>query len=406
MDFIKKNLNIIIPAVIALVGVGLLVPTMMVRSSISEELSESVQMGREVDSAVRSVVPSRQFEVVKSYQDAHEEDANSIVAAGINTTKRSLLSYKIFPDPNETSTQIFNEFCDAFKKTFNSFIKDMSALDAPTDIEIQQEAGTDVVSVSTRRDSRYGRDTDGQDEKIIELVCKRRSEEISVYANPAAFGGYGFWDNWEYRGKSQAVTDCWYSQLACWINKDVVDTIVSLNKGSGNVADSAVKRLLGVRFDNENANVAGLEENIAMPFYTTESTPGLIEDWTGRKTDGKIDVLQFSLAVIIRSDEVLKFMEELCSEKTHTFSGFKGDSQQKTFKHNQITILKSNIDPVDLKSPEHYKYRYGDNAVVKLNLICEYIFNRKGYDSILPESVKKQIRPASAPTTFGGRRRY
>ena len=38
----------------------------------------------------------------------------------------------------------------------------------------------------------------------------------------------------------------------------------------------------------------------------------------------------------------------------------------------------------------HRLYRYGDDAVVRLDLICEYIFNKNGYEKIKPESVKKE----------------
>jgi hypothetical protein len=31
---------------------------------------------------------------------------------------------------------------------------------------------------------------------------------------------------------------------------------------------------------------------------------------------------------------------------------------------------------------------------VELNLICEYIFNKKGYEKIVPESVKKTLAGA------------
>jgi len=29
--------------------------------------------------------------------------------------------------------------------------------------------------------------------------------------------------------------------------------------------------------------------------------------------------------------------------------------------------------------------------VVELDLICEYVFNKDGYDAIKPESIKKQV---------------
>jgi hypothetical protein len=39
----------------------------------------------------------------------------------------------------------------------------------------------------------------------------------------------------------------------------------------------------------------------------------------------------------------------------------------------------------------HRYYRYGDDNVVELDLVCEYIFNTKGYEPIKPESVKTTL---------------
>jgi hypothetical protein len=34
-------------------------------------------------------------------------------------------------------------------------------------------------------------------------------------------------------------------------------------------------------------------------------------------------------------------------------------------------------------------YRYGNGAVMQVDMVCEYLLSRKGYDSIKPEPVKK-----------------
>jgi hypothetical protein len=81
-------------------------------------------------------------------------------------------------------------------------------------------------------------------------------------------------------------------------------------------------------------------------------------------------------------------MDALCSEKQHYFTGYKGDQKPEKYTHNQITILLSSIDPVDRNSLEHKRYFYGDNAIVLLNLACEYVFNRQGYDPVKPHFVQ------------------
>lgn len=389
VKILKKNISIIIPATIAIFAILLLVPSVMIRGKINAKLEESASLGRNVDSSLRSVTSSRQSEVAKKYQDMHQTDANEIEKLAQQTTQRELLSYKIFPEPNETSMQIFNEFKREYNIAFANFVKDLNALDAPTDNEIRKLAGSITIPTASEM-SPVGLGKIKGDEKIVELICKSRSEEIPVYANPWVFSGYAFWDKWEYSGTEIAVRDCWYCQIACWIHQDIIDTINTINAGSSNVAQSSVKRLLSVKFTD-----SGREPGLDMPVYVTNTSGGMCQPWTGRKCDDKIDVVHFNLSVIVRADDVLKFMTELCSEKEHTFTGYKGELPPQRFKRNQITILESGITSVDRNIAENKRYYYGSNAVVYLNLICEYVFNRQGYDVVKPRSIHNDISGTS-----------
>lgn len=390
---IKKNIVIIIPAAIAVVALLLLVPSVMIRGKINTKLEESVLLRRSIDSELRNAISSRQSEVAKKYQDAHQIDANEIDKLSMQTSRRELLSYKIFPEPNETSMQIFNEFKRAYNVANSKFISDLKALDAPTDNEIRKLAGSIDIAAG---DSAATPGTAQGDEKIVELICKSRSEEIPVYANPWVFSGYSFFNNWEDKSAENAAKDCWYCQLACWIHQDIVDTINSLNAGSTSVANSSVKRILAVRFSAGGGGDINRGNGLELPVYVTKTKGGLCQPWTGRMCDEKNDVVHFNLAVIVRANDILKFMSALNSEKEHTFAGFKGELPPQKFKHNQITILQSRIEPVDRNSQENKRYYYGQNAVVYLNLICEYVFNRQGYDVIKPKLVADEIAGVEA----------
>ena len=126
------------------------------------------------------------------------------------------------------------------------------------------------------------------------------------------------------------------------------------------------------------------------PSYVLSSMDGLTEPCTGRFSDVDIDVVHFDVVVVISTKAILSFMQQLCSAKQHKFRGFSGEEQEQIFKHNQITILESNIRSIDREDRTHDLYRYGEDAVVELDLICEYIFDRNGYDEIKPESVKRE----------------
>ena len=387
MDFIKKNIAIIVPAGIAFVAILVFIPTCVIRARIRTNTDKSISQAESIESLTRMAPSARQYEIVKNYQDQHQQDANEIAKLAKQSTQRELLSYKIFPKPNESSQQIFGEFRQNYTKVFEDLIlKKLGALDCPTDAEIQKASGT---SVSTSKGYSSNKKS-GQDEKIVSLIYKKRAETIPVYAHPKVLSGYNFWEEWNYQGVESATKDCWYCQVSYWIQKDVVDSISAINSGSASVFDSPVKRLLGISFQSLDA----MGNNNGFPSYVTDTATGLIPSWTGRVCNDDIDVVHFSVAVVVRSKDMLRFMQQLCGEKDHLFSGYNGNEPEQSYKHNQITILQSDIEMIDLDSPEHNCYRYGEEAVIRLNLICEYIFNRSGYDKMKPDSIKQDLGQA------------
>jgi hypothetical protein len=140
------------------------------------------------------------------------------------------------------------------------------------------------------------------------------------------------------------------------------------------------------------------QEEADRPAYVRTAKDGLSESCTGRYCTDDIDVTHFNFSVIVDTKSVLPFMKELCSAKEHQFRGYPDPNKPdqtfepvQTFKHNQITILESKLGSINPNDMAHRYYRYGDETVVTLDLICEYIFNVEGYDKLLPEPVKKDL---------------
>jgi hypothetical protein len=368
--------------------------------------NESISIGRRVQSLSESAVPRDQWEVEQEYQQAYQRDANQTALLAKQSSQRELLSYKIFPEPKDTSTLIFEEFGWRFRDAVDGLIARVKAIDCPTDAELQK--GLQGSSLpSSRRELDWSMERGGSnlslsevDATIMDVLCRERAQSAFVYANPADLSGYEFWEKYEYIGMDTAVEDCWYWQLAYWVIEDVIDTIDALNSGSNSVFTSPVKRLLDVDFaasdkgtgrgaasDRETGKKAAVR-----PGYVLSIEEAFTEPHTGRFCNDDIDVVHFNVVVVISAKAVLPFMRQLCSAKQHKFRGSSGEEREQVFKHNQITVLKSNIRPVDRGDATHNFYRYGEDAVVELDLICEYIFNKNGYDEIKPESVKESLK--------------
>jgi hypothetical protein len=248
---------------------------------------------------------------------------------------------------------------------------------------------------------------------IVDEMCQDRAKSISVYVNPLDISGYEYWGNYTYDvNMVDAVRDCWYHQLAYWVTGDIFDTIAAMNSGHDSVLTAPVKRFLRITFTmglkrpragggvfrgfrgRRTAAPGQKREEADRPAYVLSVSDGLTESCTGRysQKEGDVDVIHFNAAFVVGAREVLPFMEALCSAKQHQFKGYPdGNEPPQTFKHNQITILESKIGSPSLRDMSHRYYRYGQDNVVELDLICEYIFNKKGYERIVPESVKKTL---------------
>ena len=388
--FLRNYSSLILPVGILLAGLILFIPTSLMSSGLRKRMtSESATIGRDVRSLSSSVVSRDQWKVEQDYQRAYKEDANEIATLVQQSSQRELLSYKIFPEPKDTSTLIFEEFGQRFRSNIDDLMAHVNAIDCPTAAELQRG----MKNVSNLSDARritgltLSRLSE-QDAIIVDVLCREKAETAFVYANPMDVSGYGLWEEYNYAGMDTAVEDCWYWQLAYWIIEDVFKTIEASNSGSNNVFTSPVKRLMRIGFSAPDQPIG---KNPPKPRYVLTAKETLTIPYTGRFCDDNIDVVHFNVVVLVSAKAVMPFMKQLCSAKEHEFKGFSGTEELRRFKHNQITILKSEIKPINRQAQNHEYYRYGEDAVVELNLICEYIFNKNGYDEIKPKSVRKTL---------------
>ncbi len=386
MDFIKRYLSIIIPGAILVVGLVFVVLMFVVNSGVSAQMEQSVSTGRNVTQLAASVPSKDQPQVEAAYQSRHEEDADRIEQLFLAATTRELVAYNIFPKPVDTSRQIFTNFGIAYRKAIEEMIVGMSAADAPSVSEIS------AVTASTGTRTRSE-----ESDLIVDAYCKDKALKAKVYAAPTILPWFDFWRDYKFVSERIAVDDCWNSQVALWVYQDVAETIKQLNQDSRSIMDGPVKRLVGISF-NQSADGAvsargARSVTMDLPGYVTEqSPPFLVSDtWTTRESNEDIDVIHFSVSVIVAVDKVPEFMKSLCSVKSHLFYGWDGKSPAKECQRNQITVLSFNTVPVDRENDFNKYYRYGKSAVVQWTGVCEYIFARKAYDEVMPQTIKDKI---------------
>lgn len=416
-SILKNYSSLLVPAAIGLAAVVVFIPTQLMSGRLRSEVKQkSVGTGAKVKQLNKSVVSREQPEAEEYFQKRLRNEANDVWLSAERTTQRSLLSYEIFPEPKDQSAFIFNNFGKEFRNGVANLLARANAGDCPSEIEM--ERALQGLSSRSVRKSRYDRiggigmtssRLKEAKETIIDALCRDKAETATVYANPEDVSGYEFWQGYEHPGREEAVQDCWYWQLAYWIAEDVVDTIrISNSKSrSESALTSPVKRLVSVSFGRvvkrEKAAPGSKSVDrgtVERPKYVLSLEDALAWPHTGRYCTKDTDVVHFNVVVVVSSEWILPFMQELCGVKEHKFSGWHNDNQEQVFRHNQITILDSKVQAIDPEHIEHEYYRYGQDAVVELSLICEYIFNAAAYEEVKPkavtEAMKKKIEEMEA----------
>ncbi len=382
------------PAIILLACGAVLTATVLLGRGLKQKVSnESVPIGNKVLIQLKSSPAAKQADVEKQYQNAYQQDANFIQQLSVQSSERELLSYDIFPQPKDTSTLLFTRFGENYRQGIEAMIRKVNGHDCPSADEIR-------IAQETGRSAGVSKLSGGSDAttRIIDEICRAKAKSSSVYANPDIVSGYDFWKTYKYSNADDSIKDCWFWQIGYWIIEDVFTTVEKMNAGSSSVFSSPVKRIERVGFLTPDALLivgAGVDgrSKVAQerPKYVTKPDEQLTESFTSRISNESIDVVHFSMVVVLSNKAILPFMRELCNVKEHSFSGFTGQEPAKIFKHNQITILESRVKPVSLLSSDHQYYRYGAESVAEVEIVCEYIFNKQGYDAIKPESIKSPV---------------
>jgi hypothetical protein len=406
LSVFKNNTSLLISIIIALAAILLFIPTQLFSSSLKKRIQqESINdIAKKFDMFKEQNYSESQLKTMQESLTKFSDDVNNIELLAIQTTQRELLSYDIFNlDPNDAnstfSQSIFHEFGQKYYGKIDEFINKHNARKCPTQAEIENEMkASGIDSILSGTNSSRGYDNRPLQENIqgifIDQICQKRAQSAFVYIDPTQIAGYDFWQRYVFSSWQEDIENCWYSQLAYWVIEDAFNTIASTNNGQESLLNAPVKRLMSISFSDEGtysreSSAADTVTFTGMPQYIFSTNEIPKETPTGRYSDETHDVIHFKIKLVIKSNDFLSFIKQLCGTKEHKYIDKSGQSH--TYKHNQITVLDTTIKSVDMRSPDHELYRYGDDNVSEIEFTCEYIFNVKGYEDLMPQSVKESF---------------
>ena len=444
LSFFKSNLSLLVPILIAIVALLLFIPTRILGSRLRKTMEQSAQTGRTISSLSNQLEDAAKAKQMEPYINAYTRDVNQIENLVKQTTRRELLSYRLFPDTNEMTTLLFEDFGRRYRKGIDAMFESVRAGMPPAEAEItsalkqapqqglgayggayggygpyggagpgSRSSGRSPASPMGSMTSAYGSGIgmpalakNDPQYKIFDTLCKEKAQAAGVYAGPVDIAGYVYWNDWKFENRDNAFKDCWYWQMGYWMIEDVLATVREMNKASSSLLDAPVKRIMNVNFTLTQPTggrsmrrmgrgmARGGKKTGDNPTYITSGKDAMTVPCTGRFSGETFDAMQFEVRVVVNARDTLAFMKQLCTAKGHKFAGWKGNEPAQNYQHNQITILESTTAPVDPEGFEHTVYRYGDAQVVELDLICEYLFIKAAYEDVKPKQVKDDITTA------------
>lgn len=363
MGFIKKKMFLILCIAVSLLGIGIFVNGMMVSAENQDHLGTITETIQKVDGFRSQAIPEDEVGQLQAQAEGHQRNMKQVESWMAETTRRAVLFRAVFPQLNHIGDNEirFREFAKRYCTFVESLLDRLGAGTCPS---IQEEAQTIKTFLEHLQDSdALEIDQEEQVDRICNELYRKRAGECVVYADTGVFCAYGHW-----KGKPRLATpmyqDAWYTQLASWIQEDVVDAIVEINGPSQSVLTSPVKRILEISFSGEvpegvpteNTTVATtsrssssrkdrgqcasrLDENSVnrLPAYITSSEQkssgysmasrtstmsggssyqgGLAAPFTKNACNDLIDVVHFEVGLVIDSTRITDFIRVLESQK-------------------------------------------------------------------------------------------
>jgi hypothetical protein len=264
----------------------------------------------------------------------------------------------------------------------------------------------------TRSSGAISTNLKGSEQRLVDELRRKRAQNISVYTNTDALCCYDYWQGHPGTGEQETLSlNSWFSQIGYWIQQDVVLSVAKINDNSKSVLENPVKRLVEIGFSGESAGessgrrdstsagsvtIAARKNNpnnlpqyvirpSAVPGQDAAITPpvgAIASPWTGRAGDELIDIVHFSVSVIIDTTRIADFINTLQSEKY---------DEANRNRRNQITVLDMQTESLDIEAEQAAGFHYGPGSLTLLRLNCEYFFFKSGYEEFKPEAVKKLL---------------
>ncbi len=357
MDFVRRNLFLILCGVGALIGIGLGVTGLQAMPKVVNEMEASAGVYRSLEGLPSQPVNQRIIDAENQRIESIQEDHAKVIERA-----KQLYQYKpLLPDvfPNGPPIKRI-EFRDKYTEAMKELQDSLHWGGPPTSSEIavmkdkienekaaqKQFGGEPTAPPGPGASGATGTHTSA--EVLTRLGAKNdatarasiaAAQEVFCYAvsfledklpvDRAA--SLDYWIRMREMGTVDAPEpdDVWRAQVGYWIQKDVIDAIVAVNNEAAKAADQAktdkwvgimpVKEVISIRVSDYVPPTGGLYA-VAQPVgFGAALPPGTAETvFSGTASGDSFDVVQFTVKLVMDQRDIPLLVERLCNNSFRT----------------------------------------------------------------------------------------
>jgi len=419
MQWIKAHLTLVICGAVSLVAIVLIVLGAMM-TSVQETMTQDAGIVQQL--AGVSPVNERVIQDLQRVLDQNTRQVEAMQKKLEELGTYQPLSQDVFPAINPANPGARFQFGSLVQEAQRKMVDMLRAGYAPSDAEKKAEqdfindqkakaaeaaklgvtaspAGTPAGRVPALRSpqgmasgithaDRSNMTPEQMAEEIGEVRASiRRARSIYCYLDSPA-EGFGDWSTVS-GNRDPAVENMWYAQMALWIQQDVVKALAGLND---RVAESLKSRqqdpwvgnlpVKHVRRIVINGYVSQANKTLATGGRTASDVGGMVPSFTGRQNNEKVDVIQFSVYLVVEARLLPAVIDEIC--KVGFFTPL-------------MVHYVAEAPNLRWSGP-----LYGSAPAIQVRLDFEGYFLRAKYEKWMPDTVKSDIKAGQVGFQQGG----
>lgn len=350
MDFLKRQLFLILCGVGAVGGIALMVTGVRAMPAVKAEMEKVEQLYQNLGTLQQKPVNESILEATRQRIEQVVADRNAVVNKAKDLSRYELLVPEAFPDgPPEARLKFKRAYLDEMDKLFEMLRAGRPAGETEFSLmkdKIEEEAVRRQKLGTPPSDDELGPETTpsgfltkaGARKDPVARAQLAAAQRIYCYGvafkdskppelEPSLFVETGLRDP----GMAQApdAASTWRAQVGYWIQKDVVEAIVALNEEAATAArDKNLDRWVGIMPVKEVVSIR-LSKGYVKPSEDkfTGGAPGGNNAaippaapktaFTKSASSESFEVVQFTVKLVMDQRDVLRFVEKLCNGRAH-----------------------------------------------------------------------------------------